>query len=108
MQPLNQGWDDLKTKGITKLENFLTRGDDINFSKKEYMQLYTTVYNLSTMQVETYTAELYKRYTESIQKYLSEQVVPLLTNCEGSLLLKELEVRWRNHQIMVRWLKNFF
>ena len=22
--------------------------------------------------------------------------------------MKELEVRWRNHQIMVRWLKNFF
>jgi cullin 1 len=108
MEPLNRGWDEVRTKGISKLENFLTRGDDINFTKKEYMTLYTTVYNLSTMQVEAYTAELYKRYTESIQKYLSEQVVPLLLNCEGSILLKELEVRWRNHQIMVRWLKAFF
>ena len=30
MEPLNRGWDEVRTKGITKLENFLTRGDDIN------------------------------------------------------------------------------
>jgi hypothetical protein len=48
MMPLNKGWDEVRAKGISKLEDFLTNGDKIEFSKKEYMQLYTTVYNLST------------------------------------------------------------
>ena len=72
------------------------------------MELYTTVYNLATMQIETYTAELYKRYTDSISTYLSEQVVPRLINLAGADLLNQLELRWRNHEIMVRWLKRFF
>lgn len=46
---LNQGWQEIKEKGISKLEQYLTSGDkDIMFSKKEYMTLYTSVYNLST------------------------------------------------------------
>ena len=108
MTPLNNGWEELRIKGICKLEEFLTTGNKINFSRREYMELYTTVYNLSTMQVEAYTAELYKRYTESIVTYLSEQVVPLLVNLSSAQLLNQIELRWRNHQIMVRWLKNFF
>ena len=35
------------------------------------MKLYTNVYNLSTTQVESYPAELYKRYTESFSLYLT-------------------------------------
>lgn len=98
----------MREKGISKLEDFLTSGDKIQFSKKEYMQLYTIVYNLSTTQIESYPAELYKRYTESIQKYLNDRVVPLLLSLTEAPLLAELELRWRNHQIMIRWMKNFF
>jgi hypothetical protein len=49
MAPLNNGWAELREKGISKLEDFLTNGKAIDFTRKEYMQLYTTVYNLSTM-----------------------------------------------------------
>jgi hypothetical protein len=48
MAPLNNGWAELREKGISKLEDFLTNGKAIDFSRKEYMQLYTTVYNLSS------------------------------------------------------------
>jgi hypothetical protein len=97
LAPLNKGWDEVKQKGISKLEDFLTNGSKIEFSKKEYMQLYTTVYNLSTTQNEVYPAELYKRYTDSIQKYLNDRVVPKLLGLTEAPLLAEVELRWRNH-----------
>ena len=40
------------------------------------MQLYTIIYNLSTTQIESYPSELYKRYTECIQNYLNDRIVP--------------------------------
>ena len=97
MAPLNSGWDELRTRGISKLEDFLTNGKAIDFSRKEYMQLYTTVYNLSTMQVEQYTAELYKRYTDSIATYLNDRVAPLLQNLNEPSLLNQVVLRWQNH-----------
>jgi cullin 1 len=72
------------------------------------MQLYTLVYDLSTTQNEVYPAELYKRYTDSISKYLADRVVPKLLGLTEAPLLAEVELRWRNHQIMIRWMKNFF
>lgn len=49
--------------------------------------MYTVVYNLSAGQIESYPPELYRRYTESIQKYLSERVVPLLAGLTDAELL---------------------
>jgi cullin 1 len=39
---------------------------------------------------------------------LEKQVKPRLQNLEGEELLKELDLRWRNHQVMVRWMQRFF
>lgn len=78
------------------------------FTKKEYMQFYTSIYNLSTQQVEHFQSELYKRYTESIKDYLTRNVVPQLTDLTGAPLLQALDLRWRNHQVMVRWMQRFF
>lgn len=107
---LNQGWQEIKDKGISKLEQYLTSGDKDNifFSKQEYMTLYTSVYNICTTQIESYPAELYKRYTESIQAYLAAHVLPKLLGLSESALLVELETKWRNHLVMRRWMKSFF
>lgn len=78
------------------------------FTKKEYMKFYTAIYDLSTTQVEYFQAELYKRYTESIKEYLARDVVPRLEGLAGAPLLVELELRWRNHQVMTRWMQRFF
>ena len=48
MAQLDNGWNQVKNEGIVKLENFLTGGGSIEFSRKEYMRLYTNVYDLST------------------------------------------------------------
>ena len=97
MAQLDNGWNQVKTEGIAKLEHFLTGGGSIEFSKKEYMRLYTNVYDLSTTQNEYFASELYRRYTESIQTYLQSQIVPLLANLTGAQLLTQLELRWKNH-----------
>jgi cullin 1 len=51
---------------------------------------------------------LYKRYTDSIKDYLQRDVRPKLDNLTDEALLKELDLRWRNHKVMVRWMQKFF
>jgi len=44
---LDAEWTNIREKAISKLEQFLTTGDkEVIFSKKEYMQIYTSVYDL--------------------------------------------------------------
>lgn len=61
------------------------------------MQYYTSIYNLCTTPIETFQAELYKRYTESFAEYIRKEVMPKLEQLSGENLLKEVDVRWRNH-----------
>jgi len=88
----------------------LSQGDKtaISFTREEYMKLYTNVYNLSTTQDESYPAEIYKRYTESFQLYLTAHVLPRLLNLNNANLLTELQLSWQNHLVMCRWMKSFF
>ena len=78
------------------------------FTKKEYMDIYTKVYNLCIQQIEGFQAELYDRYTKSIASYLEREVMPRLQDLSGETLLVELELRWGNHQVMVKWMRHFF
>ena len=51
---------------------------------------------------------MYDRYTKSIKAYLELKVRPLLEPLSGQELLKELQLRWTNHQVMVKWMQRFF
>lgn len=35
-------------------------------------------------------------------------MLPKLEKLSGENLLKELDIRWRNHQVFVRWMQKFF
>ena len=72
------------------------------------MEIYTRVYNLCIQQIEGFQADLYTRYTKSIADYLEKEVRPRLESLEGEALLVELDLRWKNHQIMVKWMQRFF
>ena len=78
------------------------------FDKKTYMANYTKVYDLCIQQIEGYQADLYDRYTKSIRNYLCQQVRPRLEPLSGQDLLVELQLRWTNHQVMVKWMQRFF
>ena len=58
-----------------------------------------------------WSRELYQRHGETIDRYLSQTVLPALRDRSGQgspVLLAELKLRWGNHQIMNKWLKKFF
>jgi hypothetical protein len=99
-------WNFFRSEALNPLENFLSTGDHSNlkFSLKTYSDMYTRVYNLCITQVEGFQAELYQRYTTSIADYLEKDVRPKLETLKGEALLKELDLRWENHRVMVRWM----
>jgi len=113
--PLEEGWnDEIKAKAIDKLEDLLN-GDlksGSMFGPKEYVQIYTTCYDMCTQRSPyNWSRELYQRHGETIERYLTTNVLPALrdkTGQGGTILLTELKHRWQNHQIMNKWLKKFF
>ena len=50
---LQQEWDYLRKQALIPLETYLTTGDNkVMFSKKEYMAIYSKVYELCIQQIE--------------------------------------------------------
>ena len=95
------------------LEDMLNTGLDKNkprlFDPKEYVQTYTTCYNMCTQRSPyNWSEQLYQRHGETICDYLSKTVLPALKQKSGNALLTELTVRWSNHKIMNKWMRLFF
>lgn len=105
---LEEGWERLKTEGIGKLQTIIENGYNSKFTPEEYSLLYTTVYNMCTQRTPyNWSEQLYQRYCESINDYLTK-TLPTLKAKHEEFLLRELVHRWENHQIMVKWLSRFF
>ncbi|GKV52777.1 hypothetical protein SLEP1_g59341, partial [Rubroshorea leprosula] len=113
---LEQGWDFMQ-KGITKLKNTLEgllkntpEGlPDPQYSSEDYMMLYTTIYNMCTQKPpHDYSQQLYDKYRESFEEYITSTVLPSLKEKHDEFMLRELIKRWANHKVMVRWLSRFF
>ncbi|KAI3804647.1 hypothetical protein L1987_26348 [Smallanthus sonchifolius] len=105
---LEQGRDFMQ-KGITKLKNILEGLPEPQFSSEEYMMLYTTIYNMCTQKPpHDYSQQLYDKYRESFQEYITSTVLPSLREKHDEFMLRELVKRWSNHKVMVRWLSRFF
>ena len=111
---LEEGWNnEIKAKAIDVLEDMLNTGLDKNkprlFDPKEYVQTYTTCYNMCTQRSPyNWSEQLYQRHGETICDYLSKTVLPALKQKSGNALLTELTVRWSNHKIMNKWMRLFF
>ncbi|KAJ4768188.1 Cullin family protein [Rhynchospora pubera] len=106
---LDQGWDFMQ-KGITKLKNLLEgKPGETQFSSEDYMMLYTTIYNMCTQKPpHDYSQQLYEKYREAFVEYIDDMVLPALREKHHEYMLKELQKRWQNHKVMVRWLSRFF
>ncbi|KAH7292948.1 hypothetical protein KP509_28G004800 [Ceratopteris richardii] len=105
---LEQGWDIMK-RGISKLISLLEGVSDQQFNSQEYMELYTTIYNMCTQKPpQDYSQQLYDRYRESFEEYINKMVLPAIRDKHDEFMLRELVRRWDNHKIMVRWLSRFF
>ncbi|KAG0470515.1 hypothetical protein HPP92_017215 [Vanilla planifolia] len=116
---LEQGWEFMQ-KGITKLKNILEGLPETQFSSEDYMMLYTDADGLFVCVSEPsttcarkkpphdYSQQLYDKYKESFEEYISLTVMPSLREKHDEFMLRELVKRWSNHKIMVRWLSRFF
>ncbi|XP_050376012.1 cullin-1-like isoform X2 [Argentina anserina] len=105
---LDQGWDYMQ-KGITKLKRILEGLPEAQFNSEEYMMLYTTIYNMCTQKPPyDYSQQLYDKYKEAFEEYITSTVMPSLREKHDEFMLRELVQRWANHKIMVRWLSRFF
>mmetsp|Transcript_8938 Transcript_8938/g.17871 ORF Transcript_8938/g.17871 Transcript_8938/m.17871 type:complete len:753 (+) Transcript_8938:243-2501(+) len=115
--PLEEGWDnEIRAKAIDRLEDMLDGGMKSSkgnmFGPREYVNIYTICYDMCTQRSPyNWSRELYQRHGSTIEKYLTNTVLPALRDKMsqgGPLLLGELQHRWQNHQIMNKWLKKFF
>ncbi|BFG43311.1 cullin 1-like protein A [Prunus yedoensis var. nudiflora] len=105
---LDQGWDYMQ-KGITKLKKILEGIPEPQFNSEEYMMLYTTIYNMCTQKPPNdYSQQLYDKYREAFEEYITSTVLPSLREKHDEFMLRELVKRWANHKVMVRWLSRFF
>ncbi|KAG8067206.1 hypothetical protein GUJ93_ZPchr0005g14420 [Zizania palustris] len=105
---LEEGWAFMQ-KGITKLKNILEGKPEPQFSSEDYMMLYTTIYNMCTQKPpHDYSQQLYDKYRESFEEYITYMVLPSLRDKHDEFMLRELVQRWSNHKVMVRWLSRFF
>ncbi|KAK4372574.1 hypothetical protein RND71_007958 [Anisodus tanguticus] len=105
---LEHGWDFMQ-RGITKLKNILEGEPEPQFSSEDYMLLYTTIYNMCTQKPpHDYSQQLYDKYRESFEEYITATVLPSLREKHDEFMLRELVKRWSNHKVMVRWLSRFF
>jgi len=111
---LEEGWNnEIKAKAIDVLEEMLNNGFDKKsaqlFAPKEYVQTYTTCYNMCTQRSPyNWSEQLYQRHGDTISAYLSNTVLPALRHQKKDFLLTELTKRWTNHKIMNRWMQRFF
>mmetsp|Transcript_20406 Transcript_20406/g.49633 ORF Transcript_20406/g.49633 Transcript_20406/m.49633 type:complete len:758 (-) Transcript_20406:1630-3903(-) len=128
--PLESGWRTLNENGIRVLEEYLDTGKTREvaggssnssaaaagdarkcaiFTRAEYSEMYTTVYNMCTQRTpNNWSEQLYKRYGESISKYVKEKILPALKQREDVYLLQELLKRWENHKMYIKWMDRFF
>ncbi|KAE8009557.1 hypothetical protein FH972_005988 [Carpinus fangiana] len=105
---LDQGWEYMEN-GITKLKRILEGLPEPHFSPEEYMMLYTTIYNMCTQKPpHDYSQQLYDKYREAFEEYITSTVLPTLKEKHDEFMLRELVRRWLNHKVMVRWLSRFF
>ncbi|GMY16841.1 cullin-1 [Fagus crenata] len=110
----DQGWELIENE-ITKLKRILEWSPELDgspkpeFTSEDYMTMHTTVFTMCTQKPpHDYSQQLYDKYREVFEEYISSTVLPSITEKHDEFMLRELVRRWLNHKFMVRWLLRFF
>ncbi|KAI3679606.1 hypothetical protein L2E82_51146 [Cichorium intybus] len=65
-------------------------------------------YNICIQKAPNYCQQLYDKYRETFEEYITSTVIPSLREKHDEFMLRELVRRWSNHKVMVLWLSRFF
>ncbi|XP_039021407.1 cullin-1-like [Hibiscus syriacus] len=69
----------------------------------------STIYNMCNQkEPHDYSEQLYNKYKETLDEYITSTVLPPLREKHDEFMLRELAQRWLNHKVMVMWLTRFF
>mmetsp|Transcript_25604 Transcript_25604/g.44718 ORF Transcript_25604/g.44718 Transcript_25604/m.44718 type:complete len:732 (+) Transcript_25604:6105-8300(+) len=103
------GSEELKTQGLDRLEDYLNTGSMRMFTKQEWSRLYTLIYDMSIQRHPYgFSQNLYEYFGTSIRTYLINFVSPALAAKIDVGLMEEFILRWENHCLMVKWMRNLF
>ncbi|GMY16843.1 cullin-1 [Fagus crenata] len=106
---LDQGWESIENV-ITKLKSFLEWSPGLDgspkpeFTVEECMMIYShrTVYDMCRQKPpHDYSQQLYDKYREVFEEYISSTVLPSIKEKHDEFMLRELVRRWSNHKDMV-------
>jgi len=104
----DEGWKEIK-ETITKLQSMLDSDDIKGFTKAEYVKVYTVCYNMCTQRSpNNWSEKLYQAHGETIAQYLDDKVLPALLEKHDEYVLVEMVKRWKQHEIMDKWMRKFF
>lgn len=106
---LEDGWGQVKEKGISRLISFLEDNEQANFPRALYSELYTIVYNMCTQQrLKNFTKQIYDRYGDTLENYINQYLLPSLKPNDSSLsFMKSIRLSWEKYKNMTKWMKHF-
>lgn len=101
---MDETWESLQV-GIERLEAKIEGETSVAFTSKEYMALYTSVYDVCSHRVtgDTASGDIYARVKSRCADYVSSRVVPAIASKSGDDMLKEVAKRWQAHRNMATW-----
>ena len=102
---LDQEWN-IISMDILRLRNMVEGVSEPGFTADDHLRIYTTIYGLCLDSV--HSEQLYHKYRESIEEYITSTVLPKLKENRGELLLREFVRRWEIHKKLVRIMSNLF
>ena len=112
---LDNGWTLIKEKGFKPLELVLDAGRDYRTrhgqnGPQAWGEIYTLIYRMCIQRDPpgALSQGLYTRVSETLAEYLINTAIPALDQVRGPFLLKELNRRWQNHKLMVKWVTRTF
>ncbi len=109
---LEEGWAlDLEKNDLIKkfVETRDYSSQKTIISRSEYIQVYTTAYDMCTQpEPYDYTEKLYDLYCDYYKNYLSNDVLPQLEKIIDLKIIDSIVQRYDNHLIMNRWTSEFF
>lgn len=112
---VDAGWAIIESRGFKPLAAVLDVDGDHRRrhgvdGPQEWTVIYTTVYKMCIQKVPcSYAKELYQRVQNTLKAYLRSSTLPALTKLRGKeAILKELDRRWGNHKLMVKWVTRTF